>query len=156
MQPRSSPGLFVILHKTGTIRQFTLHKHERLKKQRYIDQLFQGGKSFSTFPLRVYWTLNPSPAPEPGGEKESVLQFGAGASKRNFKRAVDRNRIKRLLREAYRTQKLPLLHLLQESGQGYLKLFVLYTGRELPEYQVIMEKVGAALQRIEKELGIRN
>lgn len=102
----------------------------------------------------MYWTLNATPADEPGGEKESVLQFGAGASKRNFKRAVDRNRIKRLLREAYRTQKLPLQAQLKDSGKGYLKLFILYTGKELPDYQLIRDKVGVVLGRLEKELNV--
>jgi ribonuclease P protein component len=115
--------------------------------------LFRGGRSFSLFPLRVYWALNEAPAPDPSGEKESVLQFGAGVSKRNFKRAVDRNRVKRLLREAYRTQKLPLQALLTESGKGYGKLFILYTGKELPPYQLIQEKVGVVLAKLEKELG---
>lgn len=115
--------------------------------------MFKGGRSFSLFPLRVYWALNEAPAEDPSGAKESVLQFGAGASKRNFKRAVDRNRIKRLLREAYRIQKLPLQEGLKESGKGYLKLFILYTGKELPDYQLIREKVGVVLGRLEKELG---
>jgi ribonuclease P protein component len=106
--------------------------------------------------LRVYWALNEGPAPDPSGEQESVLQFGAGVSKRHFKRAVDRNRIKRLIREAYRTQKLPLQALLTGGGKGYLKLFILYTGKELPEYQVVREKVGKVLERLEKEFGIRN
>ena len=102
----------------------------------------------------MYWALNEAPADDPSGEKESVLQFGAGASKRHFKRAVHRNRIKRLLREAYRTQKLPLQTQLRQGGQGYVKLFILYTGKELPEYQLIREKVGVALGRLEKELNV--
>jgi ribonuclease P protein component len=102
----------------------------------------------------VYWVLNEGPAEDPSGAEEGVLQFGAGVSKRHFKRAVDRNRIKRLTREAYRTQKLPLQGLLKESEKGYLKLFILYTGKELPDYQLIREKVGGVLERLEKELGI--
>jgi ribonuclease P protein component len=101
----------------------------------------------------VYWALNPEPADEAGSQGESVLQFGAGVSKRHFKRAVDRNRIKRLIREAYRTQKLPLQGLLTESRKGYLKLFILFTGKELPEYQLVKEKVGVVLGRLEKEVG---
>ena len=104
----------------------------------------------------MYWALHPGPAEEAGGERESVLQFGAGVSKRHFKRAVDRNRIKRLIREAYRTQKLPLQDGLKESGKGYLKLFILFTGKELPEYQLVREKVAAVLRRLEKEVGTRN
>ena len=116
--------------------------------------MFRSKQSFAHFPFRVYWALHPAPAEESGGEAESVLQFGAGVSKRHFKRAVDRNRIKRLIREAYRTQKLPLQAQLKESGKGYLKLFILFTGKELPEYQLVREKVAAVLRRMEKELGV--
>ena len=94
----------------------------------------------------------PPPPTEEGGEEESVLQFGTGVSKRHFKRAVDRNRIKRLIREAYRTQKLPLQQKVAEGTKGYLKLFILYTGKELPEFGVIKEKTLAVLNRLEKNL----
>ena len=104
----------------------------------------------------MYWALNEGPAADPSGAAEGVLQFGTGVSKRHFKRAVDRNRIKRLIREAYRTQKLPLQAALTEGGKGYLKLFILYTGKELPDYQLVREKVAGVLGRIEKELGIRD
>jgi ribonuclease P protein component len=116
--------------------------------------LFRGGRSFAHYPFRVYWALNPGPAEEAGSAGESVLQFGAGVSKRHFKKAVDRNRIKRLIREAYRTQKLPLQDGIKESSKGYLKLFILFTGKELPEYQLVREKVAAVLRRLEKEVGV--
>ena len=87
--------------------------------------------------------------PGPGG---SPVQAGFGAGSRYFKKAVDRNRIKRLCREAYRLQKQPLLDLLKKKERS-LALFFIYTGKELPDYQIVTEKISVALQRLIKETG---
>ena len=77
------------------------------------------------------------------------MQAGFTVSARNFKKAVDRNRIKRLMREAYRLQKNPLREHLQESRKS-IAVFFVYTGNELPQYDVVFEKINAALQKLEK------
>ena len=64
---------------------------------------------------------------------------------------MDRNRIKRLIREGYRIQKLPLQEALIKNG-GAVHLFFIYTGKELPDFNLIKEKTGAALQKLEREL----
>ena len=81
----------------------------------------------------------------------AALQAGFGVSSRHFKKAVDRNRIKRLSREAYRLQKGPLLQRLEEKGRS-MAVFFLYTGKELPEYAIVSEKIGVALQKLIKEI----
>src|ERR1043166_5363776 len=81
-------------------KQFTLGKSERLKSRKQIEQLFAEGKNFPMSPFRVYYRTSPFVS-----GSASNLQFGAAVSAKNFKRAVDRNRIKRLTREAYRLQK---------------------------------------------------
>lgn len=81
------------------------------------------------------------------------LQAGFGASSRNFKKAVDRNRIKRLSREAYRLQKQPLYEWLKEKDQA-LAVFIIYTGKELPNYEIVREKIGLALQKLMKNTGV--
>jgi len=86
-----------------------------------------------------------------GGISRGPLQAGFGASRRNFKKAVDRNRIKRLSREAYRLQKEPLLRQLREKGLS-MAVFFIYTGRELPEYPTVTEKIGVALHKLIKEI----
>jgi ribonuclease P protein component len=78
-----------------------------------------------------------------------------GASARIFKKAVDRNRIKRLMRESYRLQKNTLSELLVQH-QRVLAIFVIYTGKDLPEYKLVSEKIALILQRMTKEIFNRN
>lgn len=127
------------------VKKFTLGKKERLKSRKLIDRLFKEGKSFNQFPYRVYYLF---PQAKAYTLKDS-LQFGVGVSTRNFKHAVDRNRIKRLTREAYRLQKVPFQELLQ-SKQLAIALFLIYTGKELPAYEVVSEKIAVILNRLIK------
>lgn len=121
----------------------SLHKKERLKSRKEIDHLFKAGKSFPLAPFRVYYSIRTAST----GKETIVLQAGVGVSSRNFKKAVDRNRIKRLSREAYRLQKQPLLEALSSTGKE-LRLFIIYTGRELPVFDIVKEKMGILLKRI--------
>lgn len=122
-------------------KQFTLGKNERLKSRKQIERLFREGKTISTFPFHIYYLLS-SP-----GANQQPLQFGIAVSGKNFKRAVDRNRIKRLAREAYRVQKNELERAATVNKQ-HLNLFFIYTGKELPGYKFIYDKMAIALQRI--------
>ncbi len=102
--------------------------------------LFQKGKQFSHFPFKVVWLPQ---------NTQHQLQAGIGVSSRYFKKAVDRNRIKRLMREAYRLQKNTLYnHLVAQQKQ--LSVFVLYTGKELPDYETVFDKFGTILKRLQK------
>jgi ribonuclease P protein component len=128
-----------------------LGKEERLKSRKLIERVFREGKSFAIFPFRVYYA--PLPASGPVPRPFPHLQAGFGASSRNFKKAVDRNRIKRLSREAYRLQKQALYEWLREKDQT-LAVFFIYTGKELPEYDIVREKIGLALQKLMKNTGL--
>ena len=80
--------------------------------------------------------------------KDAVrLQFGVGASSRFFKRAVDRNRIKRLGREAWRLQKQVVYEMLEQQNIG-LNVFFIYTGRELPDYDQVYTATADAIQKL--------
>lgn len=83
------------------------------------------------------------------GNEISCLQAGFTVSARNFKKAVDRNQVKRLMRESYRIQKNNLKNILEENHKN-LAVFFIYTGIELPKYNDIFDKMGSALKRIEK------
>ncbi len=124
----------------NTVTRYFYRKQDKLKSRKAIAQLFSSGKSFSNFPFKVIWL--------PENDK-AILQTGIGVSSRYFKKATDRNRIKRLMREAYRLQKVVLQQHLQEK-ELRLSIFILYVGRELPEYNQVYEKTGIILKRLIK------
>jgi len=103
--------------------------------------LFKKGLSFSNFPFRVLYLFTQ--------ENISPLQSGFTVSAKHFKKAVERNRIKRLMREAYRIQKSLLSESLQNSGK-YLAVFFIYTGNQIPVYEDVSEKMQSALKRLKK------
>lgn len=80
-----------------------------------------------------------------------MLQAGVSVSKKYFKRAVHRNRIRRLMREGYRLQKAGLILALRTQGL-VMHLFIIYTGKELPAFEDVKNKLGIILQRLEKEI----
>jgi ribonuclease P protein component len=121
-------------------KQFTLGKEERLKSRKIIEEIFNEGKSFASGSIRVNYLFT---------EKGPGLQFGAGASTRNFKKSVDRNRIKRRLRESWRLQKLDLSKLLLQQNRK-LAVFFIYTGKELPEYKAVYDATAKAIIKLEK------
>jgi ribonuclease P protein component len=124
-------------------KQFTLGKNERLKSRKSIEQLFSDGKKIIVAPYRVLYMFAEA------GDKGSLL-FGTGVSAKIFKKAVHRNRIKRLTKEAYRLQK----HSLQEKialKNIQLNVFFIYTGKELPVYDEVYKKVGMILMKLNKQ-----
>ena len=125
-------------------KQFTLGKEERLKSRKQIEQLFDKGKSFVVAPFRIYFIVN---SESPIQKDESRLKFGTGVSAKNFKKAVDRNRIKRLIREAWRLQKNEIREKTSETLKQ-LNVFFIYTGKELPDFTTVKEKVAIALKKL--------
>jgi ribonuclease P protein component len=123
-----------------TTQRYFLKKEHKLKSRKAIDLLFAKGKSFSNFPFRICWQLVTD---------DVGLKVGFTASSKNFKLATDRNRIKRLMREAYRLQKNGLQEKLNSQGKA-LHIFFIYTGKEVPQYEIVFEKVGNVLKRMIK------
>ena len=116
----------------------TLGKEERLCSRKAIEELFGGGhKSVTAYPIRAVYM--PS-------EQTGVCVM-VSVSKRHFKRAVKRNRIKRQLREAYRLQKELLLPL-----DGGLDIAFLWTSPELLPTEKVFQKMKNILQRIRETL----
>lgn len=125
-------------------KQYTLGRNERLKSRKSIEQLFSEGKKIIAAPFKVLYIFE--------NEKEPSLLFGAGVSAKNFKKAVDRNRVKRLTREAYRLQKISLLEKVK-ANNIQLNVFFIYTGKELPAYKDVYNKVGTVLKKLDKLIG---
>lgn len=120
-------------------KRFGLPKTERLKSRRQIDDLFAAKKGFAVFPIRVMYRFFPS--------GEGGVQVGVTASKRTFKKAVDRNRIKRLLREAYRLQKEELRTGLDAAGKRGI-VFFLYTDKTVASFDVIKAAMAKCLKKL--------
>jgi len=129
-----------LIIKDLTEKRLTFKKDERLKNRKLIEQLFKEGQSFSSGTIRLIYLFRNSDVP---------LQSGFTVSSKNFKKAVDRNRIKRLLREAYRLQKNDLKHFLQSRNIS-LAIFFIYTGVRIPEYNEIFDRVENILTRLQK------
>lgn len=120
----------------------TFNKQEKLKSRKLIEQLFSGGKAVSAHPLRlIYFT--------PEQPMETPVQVGVSTSTRNFKKAVDRNRIKRLLREAYRLNKSELL-IYAATNNLQLAAFIIYTDKVLPDFKTVNEKMQLILSKLIK------
>ena len=140
-------------------KQFTLNKQQRIKSRKAIEQLFSEGKRFTVNPFRVFY-LFPGEIPNiqsTHGALRAIpnLQFGVGVSTKNFKHAVDRNRVKRVTREAWRLQKNTIEEILQ-AKQKSLHVFLVYTGKELPVYADVFAKVTVILKKLRPLLDENN
>jgi ribonuclease P protein component len=117
-------------------------KAQKLKSRTLIQQLFTQGKHISAFPLKAIWLPT---------NEHNHLQAGVSVSKRYFKKATDRNKIKRRIREAYRLQKNDLESHLLETNQK-ISLFLIYTGKDIPAYQQISDGCGIIIKKLIKSI----
>lgn len=120
---------------------FSFSKKERLKSKKQIERLFSEGKSITHYPLKLIYM----PAEV---EQEVPLKVGVSVPKRNFKKAVERNRIKRLMREAYRLNK----HLIFNNIEGNFAFLILYLGKQLPRYREVEEPLADIFRKFVKEI----
>ncbi len=102
-----------------------------------MDELFSKGIRLNQGPFRAVIMDSTEP----------ILKLGVGASVRHFKKSVDRNRIKRLLREAFRLNKIPLKEALMEKGKG-LQVFLSYASREKPDFLQVEKAVKILLHKL--------
>ena len=121
----------------------TFKKKERLYEKKIINELFEKGLNFYINPFKIVYFKTDI-------ESEYPAKVMIAISSRNFKKAVDRNHIKRLVREAYRKNKNILYDALNDSSKK-IAFILLYTGKIKISYQDIESKIILILQRLVKE-----
>jgi ribonuclease P protein component len=122
----------------------TFRKQERLKSSKLIKALFTSGNGFLIHPFKINWQIRPL-------EDRYPAKVLISASKKHFRKAVQRNHIKRLCREAYRKNKHILYEYLLDKNAG-CNFSIIYIGREADPYPEIEEKIIAALHRLISEI----
>jgi len=124
----------------STKRLYRFKKEERLCSAKAIAELFKHGKRMRTASLQLVYTLIDDTDTPP-------IQVLISVPKKQFKRAVLRNRLKRRIREAYRLNKAPLLTALTR-GQKNMQIALVYTGNEVLDYTDIEESVVRGIIRL--------
>jgi ribonuclease P protein component len=122
--------------------KLTLGRHKKLKSKKATDLLFSDGKSIRKGPVRVVYFVELTT----GG----AHQIGVSVGKRFFKSAVDRNRIKRLMREAYRLHQ----ELLPISEKTHLKAMFMYQSGKMPDYEYIESLTKKLLKELSKKIAV--
>ena len=127
-------------------RRYTFSKAERLCSKKLIERLFSGGhKSFPAFPLRVVYM------PLSADESEADVSILISVPKKRFKHAVDRNHVKRQVREAYRLNKHTFTEQLQQQGKR-MAIAILYLDKQHHSFGHLQAKMVKLLKAItEKE-----
>ena len=116
-------------------------KEEHLKSKKAIDQLFQSGNLIKAFPLRMIFQYVDRENPD------DTIKAGVSVSKRKFKKAVDRNRIKRLMREALRYQKTLYQDSWEKDNKTFMVFFI-YVSNEM----LTVQKLDKAFSKCFKKL----
>lgn len=121
--------------------KFSFNKKEKLKSKKLIEQLFANGQSVSVFPLRLVFM--------PTTFNDGVMaKAGVSVSKRQFKTAVDRNRIKRLIREVYRLNKTNYFNNISTS----YAFMILYIGKDKPTLTQIETRMNHLFEKFLKKV----
>jgi len=115
-------------------------KNEKLKSRSLIEQLFREGKSHFMYPVK--WVFLELEHEEP----KATIQFSVSVSKRMFKKAVDRNLIKRRIREAYRLQKSELIRQYEADGRSFA-VMAIYVGKVQEPYEMIERALRKLLKK---------
>lgn len=121
--------------------RLTYNKSEKLKSKKQINELFANGKSVSAYPLRLIFLETPF-------SDNVKIKTGVSVSKRNFKKAVDRIRIKRLMREAYRLNKINVFNNITTQ----YTFIILYLGKEKPSFLEIESATKKMMERFLKKI----
>ncbi len=126
------------------MKKYYFRKEERLCSIKLIEQLYSQGSSFSFYPFRIIYSIQPI--------QEVPAQIVISVPKRKFKRAVDRNKIKRRIKEVYRHSKEDFLYPQLVEKNISLHILIIYTGNEINTTINIRKKLNLALERLVNKL----
>jgi len=119
----------------------TFQKNERLKSRKQIGRLFQQRQSVGAYPLRLFWGIRT------GVDTSQPVNIGFSVPKRLHKRAVHRNRQRRLMQEVFRLNKALLYPTLEKKGLS-LNLMLVYVGKEAADFDTIQRKYHRLISKL--------
>lgn len=119
---------------------YSFKKEERLCSKKAISELFAKGNSSFHFPFRVLWLKNNEAI-------ASSIQLAISVPKKNFKKAYQRNRIKRLIKEAWRLNKHKLYEKLEPASLNYV-IMIIYVHTETPDYKLVLKQTGELISKL--------
>ena len=120
--------------------KLTFGKNEKLKSRKAFDELFSGGKTFVSHPVRFVYRIKP--------KEDYDIRVGVSVGKKKFKHAVDRNLLKRRCKEAYRLNKL-----IVESSPNYsVDLVMIYTSSKHQPFEKIEEAIKILLPKLNEAI----
>jgi len=126
--------------------KFSLKAYERLKSKKQIGYLFANGKSYFTYPFKVFYLFEKNDTPD-----EWPVKFTVSIPKKKIKLAVKRNLLKRRTRECYRLNKLPLDQKVHQSHYKISLMFV-YLENEVKKYDVLEKSIIKHINEIIKRI----
>ncbi|MFD1314953.1 ribonuclease P protein component [Namhaeicola litoreus] len=121
--------------------RYTFAKSEKLKNEKEISKLFLEGASVSVFPLKLIFM-------ESSFSDTHLVKMAVSASKRNFKKAVDRNRIKRMLRELFRLNKHEIYSCL--DNKKYV-MMLMYVGKKEEKMELLQSKIDQLIEKFREK-----
>ena len=122
----------------------TYSKKEKLCSRKDISRLFENGKTFYSEPFRLLWLKSEDILPFP-------VMTGISVGKKSFPKAVDRNRVKRLIRETWRINKHHLYSQLEQINIQ-LVIMIIYSGDKMPEYGELKERMQETIRKFSLHL----
>ncbi|WP_047246904.1 ribonuclease P protein component [Maribacter thermophilus] len=132
------------MEETGTKKDFSFGKKEKLKSNKLIGKLFLEGKNLSVYPLKLIYLKTDI--------QETQIKTAVTVPKKIFKRAVHRNKIKRLLRESYRLNKAIVFN----NTEDKFAFLFLYLGKEIPAFVDVESKMKLLLQKFNAQINEKN